>query len=477
MLVATAPLLLMSLVVSIAFYISGKDEVAQTLQERGHLIAAALSETSQYAVVSGNISYLERNIKQLLKTNNSIAAIEILDSTRKPVAAVGIFSSNNAAVFEMPIGSEIPDVDLFEETGSPHAPFDLAGQKTFRSRPPTGFVRVVMSEIPILAEKQRRLYLGAGVVLLATIFSGVTGLYLAQKLRAPLGAAMTALREIRQGRFSVSLNDDASGELGELHTTILAMAQGLSTSRRELEVQVAERTSALQEAMNAVSAADTEKRRLIARGNDLVEEERHRIAVEIHDHLNASLLVVNMKAQHIASITSQPLADDDVSEVEKTAHDISATVQELYSAARAIVKRLRPEVIDTLGLKGAIAEMVRSYDELHPACYFSLEVGDSFPELRGQPAITAYRLVQEALSNAVKHASAKNVKVFLGLHTKLNLMIQVSDDGTGFDPSKRSENSFGLIGMRERVNSSAGSMTVFSKQNQGTRVTFILPRV
>lgn len=477
-LVATVPPFLMSLVVTMALSISGKKEVAAALQERGKLIAAALAETSQYGVISGNLAYLDRNVRQLLKTNNSVSRIEILDAARRTVIAAGV-SATDAIPFEISIGSEIPDIDLFENSAGPHASNSPEkGSVRFRERAPVGFVRVIMSEAPILAEKQRRLYWGVAVVLLATLFSGVAGLYLAQRLRAPLAVVVSALREIRQGRFAITLNTGVGGEIGELQATIVEMAKGLSLSQRQLEMQVKNRTRDLQEAMDAVSEADAEKRRLIARGNAVVEEERRRIAVEIHDHLNASLIVVNMKAQHIASLSAYPIDRADTDEIAQTAQSISSTTQGLYSAARAIVKQLRPEVIDTLGLKGAVAEMIRNYDQLHPACSFTLYCAEIFPDLRGQLAITAYRLVQEALSNAVKHSRASCVSVRLEKSdNSQQVSISIADDGRGFDPAMRPTNSVGLIGMRERVFSCNGSMEIASLPGAGTSITITLPMV
>lgn len=476
-LVATVPPFLMSLVVTVALSISGRKEVAATLHERGQLVAAALAETSQYGVVSGNFAYLDRNIRQLLRTDSSVSRIEILDTQRNVIVAAGANLAAGSPGFEMPIGGEVPDVDLFDTTGGPHAS-NAPGQGSveFRERTPVGFVRVTMSEAPILAEKQRRLYWGVAVVLLATLFSGVAGLYLAQRLRAPLSAVMAALREIRQGRFSVALNTGAGGELGELQATIVEMANGLSVSQRQLESQVESRTRDLKEAMAAISEADADKRLLIARSNAAIEEERRRIAVEIHDHLNASLIVVNMKAQHIASLAVFPINSADTAEIQQTAEAISSTTQSLYSSARAIVKQLRPEIIDTLGLKGALGEMIRNYDRLHPDCSFTFYCEAAFPDLRGQLAITAYRLVQEALSNAVKHSEATCVSVRLSKIEHLPMVSMViDDDGKGFDPAIRPTDSVGLIGMRERVFSCDGQIEIESARGEGTTVAITLP--
>lgn len=474
-LVATVPAFLMFVVVNVALYFTGQDEVQEALRERGQLIAAALAETSQYGVVSGNVAYLERNVRQLMKTDRNIAAVEILDADRQAIVAEGGGSGKGEYTFERAIVTDVPDVNLFDQGGAPHVSVPPAST-SFRSGQTAGYVRVSMTSTTILEDKRQRLYLGGLIVLAATLISGIAGLYLAQRLRAPLGAVMHALRRIRQGEYNIRLNARASGELGELQGAIVEMAKGLNVTRQELEGQVKTRTRELQHAIDLAAKADDEKRLLIARTNELLEEERQRIAVEIHDDLNASLIVVRMKAQHIASLAAQAPAGGAAREIEQTALAISETTEDLYAAARNIVKRLRPEVIDTLGLKGAVQEMVRTYDELHSSCVFSLRVSDDFPDLRGQLAITCYRLVQEALTNVAKHASATRAHVSLEKESDPpTLYITVMDDGKGFDSSVRSQDQMGLIGMRERVAAVNGSISIISGPDKGTAVAIRLP--
>ena len=273
-LIATVPAFLMFAVVSASLYVSGQDEVEQTIQERGSLIAAALAESSQYGVVSGNTSYLERNVRQLLKADASIASIEVLDALRHRIVFAGLAVPSGTQMFERPIGSEVPDVNLFDENG-PHVSSGLNTQTAFRSGPPSGYVQVIMSSAPVFAEKRKRLLVSGFLVLVASLVSGVAGLYLAQRLRSPLNKVMTALRHIRQGEYAIELNTAASGELGELQQAIMKMAEQLNVSRQAQEAEVAERTKELQQAVTKASAADAEKRRLIARTNRLLEEERN----------------------------------------------------------------------------------------------------------------------------------------------------------------------------------------------------------
>jgi two-component system sensor histidine kinase UhpB len=227
--------------------------------------------------------------------------------------------------------------------------------------------------------------------------------------------------------------------------------------------------------MEQARIADAERRRLIARSNRQLEDERKRIAVEIHDHLNASLIGLRSKAQHIAEVSSG-MSGATAREVSVTATEITETIAGLYKSARDLIKQLRPEVIDVLGLIGALQEMAREYNQLVPTIRFVLHVPPGFPAMQGDVAIVAYRLVQEALSNVVKHSSASRVEISLAAPpTNDEVLIAVRDDGAGFHLATVSSGSLGLVGMRERVAGLGGKMRIRSKPGYGTRVTFRLP--
>lgn len=324
--------------------------------------------------------------------------------------------------------------------------------------------------------KRERVHRNLASVALATLLGTVAGLCLVRRPRPPLTKVMTALREIQQGRYDVKLNRAEGGELGDLQGAVIDMAQALSSKRQDLENQIGTRTRDLENAIELANQADDEKRRLIAQGNVLVEEERRRIAMEIHDHLNASLLFVKLEAQRIASLATKLGPVVEASEIESVAQRISLTVADLYTAARDIIKQLRPEVIDILGLKGALQEMVRTYQLANPGCRFALRVQPSFPNLNPALTIAAYRVIQEALSNVVKHANASHATVTLWPNPKRDgVCLTIEDDGVGFNARKRTSTGIGLIGMRERVIAVGGTVKVASAPDSGTKITIELP--
>ncbi|RTL35387.1 MAG: HAMP domain-containing protein [Burkholderiales bacterium] len=469
--IACVPAVLMFVVITAALYVIGKDDAIRAVRDRGELIALSLAQTGQYGLVSGNGASLERSIRRLLESDHSIESIQLTDAGGHVVASVGAGNRPDSLVFVKDVRADVFTIDLLDNSSaSPHG-----GESTTREGRVIGKVTVRMTSDTIMQEWFRRVAYGAGAVLLAACVSVVAGLTLAQRLREPLREAMGALREIRQGRYEVRLPARASGEIGELQATINEMAQGLSEWGEKLQLTVDQRTADLQDAVAKAHTADAERGRLLARSNKQLEDERKRIAVEIHDHLNASLIGLRSKAQHIADV-SAGMEGGPAREVNATATEITSTIARLYQNARDLIKQLRPEVIDVLGLTGALQEMTREYNQLVPVIRFVLHVSPGFPPLRGQVAIVAYRLVQEALSNVVKHSSASRVEVSLAAPDAMaEILIAVLDDGVGFDPSKIASGSLGLAGMRERVAGAGGRMRIRSKLGRGTRVTFRLP--
>jgi two-component system sensor histidine kinase UhpB len=463
------PASIMFIAVTVTIYITTLSDVRRDVADRGRLIATALAQSSQYGLVSGNIGYLRLTLRDLLKADPGIACIEIQDGDGRPVLADcrdrhPRYGSTHALPIQL---TATPSLELFDPGSLPPV-----AQETAPAPARTiGHVRVTMSSAPILKAKQEDLLLAFALVLGAAVLSGLVGLQLARRLRHTLGVVMSALRSIRQGRFDVRLDTSQAGELGELQRTIVQMAETLHSARHELEQQVATRTRELQQAVKRVRQADDEKRRLITHSNAAVEDERKRIAVDIHDHLGAALISVRLEASAMAA-RARSMGDADL---ERDARHIASTAEGIYATTRNIVKSLRPEIIDTLGLSGAIEELVRNMDVLNTGCRFHFSAMKGLPYLRGEVAMPAYRITQEAINNIVKHAGATEARIGLTLAPDPHhLCIEISDNGRGFD-AETGHAGLGLIGMRERVAAVAGQLDILSSEGKGTLIRVTLP--
>ncbi len=463
--IAVLPASLMFLAVTATLYGLAQGDVRRDVAARGQLVATALAQSSQYGLVSGNTAYLRTTLRHLIEADPSIACINISDAANRPVVSDCQESKpRDTASFDVPIRLEsLPELDQFEPIPQP--------SKAGRSRT-VGTVRVTMSPAPIFESKRRAVLVAFAFVLAAAVASCLIGLRLARRLRNTMGSVMSALREVRQGRFDVRLGPDHEGELGELQRTIVQMAGTLDASRQDLETQVVKRTEQLQEAVDLAHQADAEKRRLIVRSNALIEEERRRIALDIHDHLGAALISVRLEA---SALVARARAKGDV-DMEAEASRIAATAQSIYATTRDIVKRLRPEVIDTLGLAGAVEELVRQADQFPAARRFTFRADPGLPDVRGELAMAAYRLAQEALNNIVKHSEATLTEVTLSVTPDSgHLRMVITDNGRGFDTQSPRSTGIGLIGMRERVAAVGGELLISSQPGQGTTVCVTLP--
>ncbi|HEX5341974.1 MAG TPA: ATP-binding protein [Duganella sp.] len=268
-------------------------------------------------------------------------------------------------------------------------------------------------------------------------------------VRVTMSPSALLLKQTR--RFYVEL---LVASLGLLACVLLAwqLAKGLDVS--------------LQASMRALREADAEKRRLIGKVNTAVEDERQSIALEIHDELNATLIAARLEAQRIADLSPE-------GEVRDKAQSIIKLTLGLYNSGRALVRRLRPEVLDMLGLDGAVEEMVRHYDSARSGCRFHLQAQGDFSLMEGSTAISAYRIVQEALSNIVKHARATQATVSLSMEQG-ELHMQIADNGVGFDSAQASA-GIGLVGMRERVYAANGRIVIETGLAAGTRINIAMP--
>ena len=451
-------------------------QVAEELAERGRILSRALAETSEYNVISGNLSDLRLTINGLVQSDISIYRIDVIDASGRAAVRVVSESARDAQAhyYEAPIRKQVVWINLFTDNGTPHVSASSV------SRPPTlttevvGWVRVTMSPANMMDKQAGRFRVELTIAALALAASGVLAWVLARSLTVPLREAIGALRSIRGGNYRVNLPVTTGGEVGELQSSIGDMSLALDESKRDLENKVAERTRDLLASRNEAVRADADKRKLIQKVNSIIEDERKSIAVEIHDELNASLIAARLEAQAIGALAAKAPQGPEVDEIKRKSEAITKLALDLYANGRRLVRRLRPEVLDMLGLHGAVEEMVRHYDSTS-GCRFDLHSEGDFARLPNELAISAYRIVQEALSNVMKHSGARSAHVSLLLdEAKGQLRIRVVDDGPGFDVASASE-GIGIIGMRERVYALQGVFEVRSAPGDGTDVAISLP--
>jgi len=215
-----------------------------------------------------------------------------------------------------------------------------------------------------------------------------------------------------------------------------------------------------------LSQSRHELEQLSSRLVDAQEEERRSISRELHDEVGQSLGALLVDLGRLAS--NLPAES---SEIRERLDHMKSLTERTVGTVRDIALLLRPSMLDDLGLVAALewqGREVSRRSEMEVAVE-SANVSDELPD---EYKICVYRLVQEALNNAVRHAKARNAKVRV-FGSASGIEIEVSDDGRGFDPQRA--RGLGILGMEERVKRLGGSLAVHSSPGQGTVLKAELP--
>jgi signal transduction histidine kinase len=247
-------------------------------------------------------------------------------------------------------------------------------------------------------------------------------------------------------------------------------AAQLRALNETLEAQVAQRTQQLRASNGELEAAKLRLQQLSARIVDYQEQERRRVAYELHEDMAQS-----MSAIRIDLLGAQQDADSG-----RRVADAIKLLDALIAQTRDMVARLRPTMLDDLGLPEAL-EGELAMQAKRNGWDTRLEVDpQDFPVLQPQLATACFRVAQEALSNAARHAQARRVEVHLRLRGD-DIDLLVEDDGIGFDvapePACGGEGeSFGLAFMRERARQVGGRLAIDrGADGRGVRVRLLVP--
>jgi PAS domain S-box-containing protein len=205
-----------------------------------------------------------------------------------------------------------------------------------------------------------------------------------------------------------------------------------------------------------------------------LEEERRAIARELHDELGQCVTAIKTIGAAISNRTRETAPD-----VHSNAQTIVGVASHLYDVVHGIIRQLRPTALDHLGLSETLRDAVSAWRSRHPEIACELKLDGEVDGLGETLNITVYRIVQECLTNVVRHAAATRVQVAVsrrqGPERDL-LEIVVSDNGRGLAQRNGEESArFGLMGMRERVQSLNGDFRIEAPPGSGAVVTAVIP--
>jgi signal transduction histidine kinase len=298
----------------------------------------------------------------------------------------------------------------------------------------------------------------------------------------PVNSLIAATKQITKGNLKSPITVASKDEIGILGESFESMRVRLSESldelqryNEELEERVAKRTRELQQSRkrleNMLQVAITAQ-----------EDERMRIARELHDETSQSIAALGMSLD----IASMALGENKLAP--ESLRELREKVGQLLVGINRLIQNLRPPVLDDLGLESAVRWLL----ERHFAgkgIKYELNTCEKVPELISgngshmdkKIELTLFRVIQEAVVNISKHSNASNVSVVITCKDS-RIEVRIEDDGVGFDLEEvirhadmNEGKGFGLLGLRERVSLLDGTLQIHSKPGEGTSITVDIP--
>jgi signal transduction histidine kinase len=260
-------------------------------------------------------------------------------------------------------------------------------------------------------------------------------------------------------------------ELAKKNLQLQHQKQELEQLNQELQLQRKQDLEHINErklAEEALRQSQEELRQLASYQERIKEDERKRIAREIHDELGQNLLAlrIDIAMLHARTGSTHP-------KLNRKVHSVLDHIDSTMKAMRAIINNLRPTVLD-LGLSAAIEWQVKEFQRRTGiACELSMSEKDLAVD--DNRATALFRILQESLNNVFRHARATKARI--ELHRKDDrLFMTVADNGVGIFPGcRRKANSFGLVGIKERISTLGGDLTIDTGKDAGTALTVSIP--
>ncbi|WP_295007770.1 sensor histidine kinase [uncultured Dechloromonas sp.] len=309
-----------------------------------------------------------------------------------------------------------------------------------------GAHRLIIAPNPASEIEER---LGDTVRLLITLllYSGATLLavwWAADRALSPVRALEDGLHRLARGESDPALPSFALREFRRVAGAIERLAAALG------EARAAQRALA---------------RQLIA----VQEEERRALARDLHDEMGQTLTAINATAAHL----ERHAARLDATAVAECAADLRRDIRRSGEQLRAMLKTLRPHGLDASGLAAMLRELLDSWRNRETGIEFAVELPAHWPAVDETTALTLYRILQEALTNVVRHSGARHCTVRIVADTGC-LRLSIEDDGDGLPqtgPARRG----GLLGMAERLEMAGGRLQLDSLPGRGLRLSAELP--
>ena len=272
----------------------------------------------------------------------------------------------------------------------------------------------------------------------------------------PLQPILKAINKMEHGDLTPRLARFDLPEFDRIGHSLNRMAESLA-AERELE----------------------ENRQLTALIQSHIEDERRSLARELHDELGQYVTAIKTFAVAIVNKTEKHSPHHSLPDIASHAQTIVAAANHIYDGMHNIIRQLRPGSLDNLGLSETLKDVVNNLQNQQPDIHINLALSGNLDALGESLNINIYRIVQESLNNAIKHAEATHITISLSATKTGELQLMIKDDGKGMNIHDVDQsNHFGLLGMRERVQSFGGSFHIDSEPENrtGTVISIHIPQ-
>lgn len=414
----------------------------QELHEMGSTTASVLAGQTSGLLLGGDLATLSDIVRGYVDSSKDIYYILILDSNGITIAS----ASKSPDLADMPLNNPSDSTTTPRLQSMPYRGQEITDISLSLPAPGKGTVHVGLTYANIshtLATHIQHILLWLILVLSLGI---VLAYFLSYALTYPISAMAAQARELGMGAYKQRDRQWGHDEIGNL---------GL----------------AFDEMIREISQKEQMRSQLLAQVLSAQEDERKRIARELHDDTSQSLtsLMVELKAAENAT---------SLAEIKPRLAQLRSLVHQTLQAVHNMAIELRPNALDDLGLVAALRKYVADFISKN-GIHVDLQVGEA--ARRRFPAdmeTAAYRITQEALANVVRHANARNISIVVDFQDSVFTLI-VEDDGVGFDLSEASRSSpehrLGLFGMYERASLVGGRLVIESQPQQGTSIFLEVP--
>jgi two-component system, NarL family, sensor histidine kinase UhpB len=328
---------------------------------------------------------------------------------------------------------------------------DIAPPLTYRLAyhdAPLAEIQVSSNPWPELAEIEQRVLRDLALLTLTIIAMATAIYYMVRRGLQPITQIQVALAGLQAGAFQTRLPHFRLRDMDDISTRFNQCAA-------------------------AMEAASVQRRDMNRRIIEAEEQERKRLARELHDELGQSLTAIKVDAAYIARE-----ARDTSGRIVGIAQGIERLSSDIMELIRSMLVRLRPHGLETAGLKETLQELINGWQERVAARFqCTLRIEGDVDLLPPELNITIYRLVQECLTNAVRHSRARRIliRLLVSAATPTGLTIDVTESEVAANNPALSNSGVGLLGMRERVEAHGGELQVAFDANGGLALHAWLP--